>query len=680
MADDSARLEILIEANLKSMNSALTKLEGDVSKAMSNSSKSVETLNSSIKSMQDAALKAAGALGIAFSVHALTDFVKSNIEAGKTIAETSQKLGLSAEAYQTLNYAAQQAGVSTDALSAAFKGMTVFVGNVERGAKASKQELADLGLTLGDIKGKAPDQIFTILAGAIGKIQDPITRNAEALKIFGKTAADVIPLAVQGAQGIDQLRQKAVDLGLVISNDTIAKTKEAGDKLATIGDAAQVAGINMASAFTPAIDALYKLITDPNFQQGLTTTAATLGTIVTWLAQNPAAASALIGAAGGFMVGGLPGAFVGAAGGAVAEVAATSRGGSVAALQAANAGQPFGETGGLGDMPTVAAPPAMVTVLHADGTTETITADEFNRRMNASGGIVGGPGFAPPPAGSASRHGPGTFPSPPAPALAGVGTGIGGGITDQAAQAAAEAMQKKTDALAASLQLEIEKLTETARAQAIDTEAAKLGSGATQEQTDKIKALAAQFYDAKLRADALTKAATFFGDQMYSALDGILTKSTSLEATMKNLALAIAQAVIQAELLGTGPLAGLLGTGAPGGAGGGAVGGLIGTAFRAFGFADGGNVQGGRPIVVGERGPELWVPPSSGSIIPNGAFGGAGGGHIQIEINANELFDARVAKAAAPVSLSITRQGIAQYHSAVRLAGVTGADSAGLLR
>ena len=44
--------------------------------------------------------------------------------------------------------------------------------------------------------------------------------------------------------------------------------------------------------------------------------------------------------------------------------------------------------------------------------------------------------------------------------------------------------------------------------------------------------------------------------------------------------------------------------------------------FDVAGFANGGSVMGGRPIVVGERGPELFVPGSSGSVVPNNAMGG----------------------------------------------------------
>ena len=44
--------------------------------------------------------------------------------------------------------------------------------------------------------------------------------------------------------------------------------------------------------------------------------------------------------------------------------------------------------------------------------------------------------------------------------------------------------------------------------------------------------------------------------------------------------------------------------------------------FDVAGFANGGSVMGGRPIVVGERGPELFVPGSSGNVVPNNAMGG----------------------------------------------------------
>jgi hypothetical protein len=51
------------------------------------------------------------------------------------------------------------------------------------------------------------------------------------------------------------------------------------------------------------------------------------------------------------------------------------------------------------------------------------------------------------------------------------------------------------------------------------------------------------------------------------------------------------------------------------------IGNLISSTFGGF-RANGGSVNAGTPYVVGERGAELFVPKSSGTIVPNGAMGG----------------------------------------------------------
>lgn len=58
------------------------------------------------------------------------------------------------------------------------------------------------------------------------------------------------------------------------------------------------------------------------------------------------------------------------------------------------------------------------------------------------------------------------------------------------------------------------------------------------------------------------------------------------------------------------------GGGSSGGGGGGGLGGAILSLLGAPGRATGGPVSPGRPFVVGERGPELFVPTASGQIVP----------------------------------------------------------------
>lgn len=69
--------------------------------------------------------------------------------------------------------------------------------------------------------------------------------------------------------------------------------------------------------------------------------------------------------------------------------------------------------------------------------------------------------------------------------------------------------------------------------------------------------------------------------------------------------------------------------------GGGGIGGLLGNIFKGiFGArANGGPVQAGGSYLVGERGPEIFKAPSSGTIVPTSQIGGAMGRTLNININ-----------------------------------------------
>ena len=72
---------------------------------------------------------------------------------------------------------------------------------------------------------------------------------------------------------------------------------------------------------------------------------------------------------------------------------------------------------------------------------------------------------------------------------------------------------------------------------------------------------------------------------------------------------------------------------------GGGLGGLIdkGVDFvkGLFGFSEGGYVAGNKSVIVGEKGPEIYTPAGSGTIIPN--FAGMGGGATQVTYNINAV-------------------------------------------
>lgn len=66
---------------------------------------------------------------------------------------------------------------------------------------------------------------------------------------------------------------------------------------------------------------------------------------------------------------------------------------------------------------------------------------------------------------------------------------------------------------------------------------------------------------------------------------------------------------------------------------------------KLFGKATGGGVQVGQSYLVGEKGPEMFTPASNGSITPNYALAGAGGGmNLTINMNGGTYLDNTVAE------------------------------------
>jgi hypothetical protein len=135
--------------------------------------------------------------------------------------------------------------------------------------------------------------------------------------------------------------------------------------------------------------------------------------------------------------------------------------------------------------------------------------------------------------------------------------------------------------------------------------------------------------------------ATSFADTFATmAMSGELTMQ-SLGQIFVDLAKQIVGMTIKAAIL-VGVLQ-MTGLGAAAQAGGGIFSG--GTGFKDIlggimggAFADGGNPPVGKMSLVGERGPELFVPKGQGTIIPNHALGGGGGTIIpDVRISGNDL-------------------------------------------
>jgi phage-related minor tail protein len=77
--------------------------------------------------------------------------------------------------------------------------------------------------------------------------------------------------------------------------------------------------------------------------------------------------------------------------------------------------------------------------------------------------------------------------------------------------------------------------------------------------------------------------------------------------------------------------------------------------------AAGGPVSAGKPYMVGEKGPELFVPGSSGGIVPNHKMGGGGGVNVTVNIDARNATDPAALLSAAQLVRRQLKSDMATY-------------------
>lgn len=196
----------------------------------------------------------------------------------------------------------------------------------------------------------------------------------------------------------------------------------------------------------------------------------------------------------------------------------------------------------------------------------------------------------------------------------------------------AEALDRQADALRQQLdpmyayQVELEKLNELLETGRISTEEYGQATDRAWQRVNRTQ-------------DETQQVARDLGLTFNSAFEDAIVRGEAFRNVLAGIAQDIARIMIRrtvTERLGGLASDALGGIGRMIFGGGGTVGAALGPADLGLpGFANGGPVSGGRPIVVGEEGPEIFVPHSAGQIVPNGqSVGGGVTVHQTINISA----------------------------------------------
>ena len=205
-------------------------------------------------------------LGLGLATGALIRMGDKAAEVADQIDKNAQKTGLSIEAYQEIAYWADQNGIKQEQLRQGLGDLNTRIGQAISGNKTYAKSFSDLGIELQDANGKTreTEEVLVDAVAALSGVREGAERTAAAGRLFGEEFSRTVQPALKGgAEGMEALRQRARDLGLVLSGEAVMSLVEYKDEMATLRQQFQTAGIEISAAFIPILkDYLIPLLQD----------------------------------------------------------------------------------------------------------------------------------------------------------------------------------------------------------------------------------------------------------------------------------------------------------------------------------------------------------------------------------------------------------------------------------
>ena len=263
--------------------------------ALNNANAQIERNNDLLSEKRIAVLKgvAEGFTVMATAaVAAATAVAKLTLDSSKwadDLNTLSKQTGISTEDLQKYQYAADRIDVSLDTLTGSMSKLTRNMNSARDGSGAAAEAFAELGVSVTDSSGELRDNedVFKEVVKALGNIDNETERDAKAMAIFGKSAQELNPLILGGAEALEELGAQAEAAGLILEQGSLDKLNELKDATDGLKATAEAAGhafsvqfaSPMASAVNLATGYVQQLVA--SFDGGFSSMGQVVGQILT---------------------------------------------------------------------------------------------------------------------------------------------------------------------------------------------------------------------------------------------------------------------------------------------------------------------------------------------------------------------------------------------------------------
>lgn len=213
----------------------------------------------------------------------ILDTTKQLTDHADEIGDLSKKYGITTDQVQEFDYAARIAGTDLESVGGSFSKMTKTMASAQKGTGDQAKAFKELGVSITDANGNLRDQqdVWFDVIDALSKVGNETEADVLASQLFGKSYADMKPIIDQGADGMQNLMQKAKDLNLVMGEDSVQKLGDFHDTMETLTQQSQMVLAPVLTALLPTLqkfsEAIGKKLGDPAVQASLQRVAEKIG-------------------------------------------------------------------------------------------------------------------------------------------------------------------------------------------------------------------------------------------------------------------------------------------------------------------------------------------------------------------------------------------------------------------
>ena len=168
---------------------------------------------------------------------------------GDNIDKMSQKMGMSAQAYQEWDAVMQHSGTSMETMKASMK-------TLANAAETGNAAFETLGITQEQIAGMNQEQLFEATIAALQNVENETERTYLAGKVLGKGATELGALLNTSAEDTQAMRDRVHELGGVMSDDAVKAAAAFQDNMQDMQTALSGVGRNMISQLLPSMNGI----------------------------------------------------------------------------------------------------------------------------------------------------------------------------------------------------------------------------------------------------------------------------------------------------------------------------------------------------------------------------------------------------------------------------------------